>query len=172
MVVALREAVGRTVVLRADANRKWSLNQAVAFGHAVSSCAYCAEHPGVVIITVLCSTSRRVFENDSTVPSLSTQSTRLFTCAKALATVPYPEPVQWWRLLLSCHVLGCIVCNSWLYFFAAILGQKTFVITSVLMSYVFGNQWWSECMSLGCNLVLKCWYVLELKTRLRPCVIK
>lgn len=34
-VVAVREAVGHSIVLRADANRKWSLNQAVAFGHAV-----------------------------------------------------------------------------------------------------------------------------------------
>lgn len=34
-VLAVRRAVGHTIVLRADANRKWSLNQAVAFGHAV-----------------------------------------------------------------------------------------------------------------------------------------
>ena len=34
-VMAIREAVGHSIVLRADANRKWSLNQAVAFGHAV-----------------------------------------------------------------------------------------------------------------------------------------
>lgn len=34
-VIAVREAVGHSIVLRADANRKWSLNQAVAFGHAV-----------------------------------------------------------------------------------------------------------------------------------------
>ena len=34
-VVAVRKAVGHSIVLRADANRKWSLNQAVAFGHAV-----------------------------------------------------------------------------------------------------------------------------------------
>lgn len=34
-VLAVREAVGHSIVLRADANRKWSLNQAVAFGHAV-----------------------------------------------------------------------------------------------------------------------------------------
>lgn len=34
-VMAVREAVGHSIVLRADANRKWSLNQAVAFGHAV-----------------------------------------------------------------------------------------------------------------------------------------
>ncbi len=35
MVVAVRQAVGPNIVLRADANRKWSLNQAVAFGHVV-----------------------------------------------------------------------------------------------------------------------------------------
>ena len=37
MVLAVRHAVGAGIVLRADANRKWSLNQAVAFGHAVSA---------------------------------------------------------------------------------------------------------------------------------------
>ena len=36
MLVAIRRAVGPGVALRADANRKWSLNQAVAFGHAVA----------------------------------------------------------------------------------------------------------------------------------------
>ena len=36
MVVAVRHAVGPGIALRADANRKWSLNQAVAFGHAVA----------------------------------------------------------------------------------------------------------------------------------------
>ena len=36
-VMAVRAAVGHSIVLRADANRKWSLNQAVAFGHAVRS---------------------------------------------------------------------------------------------------------------------------------------
>ena len=37
LVLAVRQKVGATVVLRADANRKWSLNQAVAFGHAVAA---------------------------------------------------------------------------------------------------------------------------------------
>ncbi|DBA90081.1 TPA: hypothetical protein ACH3X1_003400 [Trebouxia sp. C0004] len=37
VLVAVRQAVGPGVVLRADANRKWSLNQAVAFGHAVKA---------------------------------------------------------------------------------------------------------------------------------------
>ena len=37
LVQAVRQQVGGTVVLRADANRKWSLNQAVAFGHAVAA---------------------------------------------------------------------------------------------------------------------------------------
>ena len=35
-VLAVRGAVGQGIVLRADANRKWSLNQAVAFGQAVA----------------------------------------------------------------------------------------------------------------------------------------
>ena len=37
VLVAVRQAVGPVVALRADANRKWSLNQAVAFGHAVKA---------------------------------------------------------------------------------------------------------------------------------------
>lgn len=36
MVVAIRDAVGENVVLRADANRAWTLDQAVRFGTAVA----------------------------------------------------------------------------------------------------------------------------------------
>ena len=37
VVVGLRRALGPAVTLRADANRKWSLQQAVAFGTAAAS---------------------------------------------------------------------------------------------------------------------------------------
>ena len=33
----IREAVGRAVKLRADANQKWSLSEALKFGHAVKA---------------------------------------------------------------------------------------------------------------------------------------
>ncbi len=36
-VLHIREAVGRAVVLRADANQKWSLREALQFGHAVKA---------------------------------------------------------------------------------------------------------------------------------------
>lgn len=36
-VLAVRNSIGQGIALRADANRKWSLNQAVAFGHAVAA---------------------------------------------------------------------------------------------------------------------------------------
>ena len=34
-VLHIREAVGATIMLRADANQKWSLSQSLQFGHAV-----------------------------------------------------------------------------------------------------------------------------------------
>ena len=37
VIVGLRQALGPAVTLRADANRKWSLQQAVAFGTAAAS---------------------------------------------------------------------------------------------------------------------------------------
>lgn len=37
VLVGLRQALGPAVTLRADANRKWSLQQAVAFGKAAAS---------------------------------------------------------------------------------------------------------------------------------------
>ena len=36
-VLAIREAVGPGVALRADANRRWSMQQALSFGSAVRS---------------------------------------------------------------------------------------------------------------------------------------
>ncbi len=33
----IREAVGRSVELRADANQKWCLSEALQFGHAVKA---------------------------------------------------------------------------------------------------------------------------------------
>lgn len=37
VLLAIRHAVGPAVVLRADANRRWTLHEAVAFGQAVAA---------------------------------------------------------------------------------------------------------------------------------------
>ena len=44
VLVAVRQVVGPGVALRADANRKWSLNQAVAFGHVVKAAGLQVSH--------------------------------------------------------------------------------------------------------------------------------
>ena len=44
VLVAVRQAVGPGIAVRADANRKWSLNQAVAFGHAVKAAGLQVSH--------------------------------------------------------------------------------------------------------------------------------
>ena len=38
VLVAIREAVGPRIHLRADANQRWTLNQAVEFANAVRGC--------------------------------------------------------------------------------------------------------------------------------------
>lgn len=39
VVLQVRAAVGTSVALRADANRRWTLEQALQFGHAVKGAA-------------------------------------------------------------------------------------------------------------------------------------
>lgn len=52
-MLRVRAAVGPSVALRADANRRWTLDQALCFGHAVQGAALQVDQCAQEIVSVL-----------------------------------------------------------------------------------------------------------------------